>query len=250
MIHYHGGPITPNSSALACWTGRHAFVNFEHPQQIAIAAAVCQSFALDNGAFSAWKNRAPTRWKEYYAWCADLHLHPGCDFAIIPDVIDGDEVANDLLISEWPFKTFGVPVWHLHESLGRLNSLCQEWPRVALGSSGSYAQIGTSSWVKRMDEAMNIICDDTGRPQTRIHGLRMLDPRVFTVYPFASADSTNVARNIGIDQAWRGTYMPPNKDVRAQIIAARIESQQSAAFYDPELATTAQFPMFELAANS
>jgi hypothetical protein len=39
----------------------------------------------------------------------------------------------------------------------------------------------------------------------RLHGLRMLNPEVFSRLPFASADSTNIGRNIGIDQAWRGT---------------------------------------------
>jgi hypothetical protein len=38
--------------AHATWTRRHAFVSFERPEQVALAAEICQSFALDNGAFS------------------------------------------------------------------------------------------------------------------------------------------------------------------------------------------------------
>jgi len=37
--------------------------------------------------------------------------HPGFDWAIIPDVIDGDEAANDALVTAWPFgMVVGVPV--------------------------------------------------------------------------------------------------------------------------------------------
>ena len=53
-----------------------------------------------------------------------------------PDVIDGDEASNDELLLAWPKELRGVPVWHLHESLERLQRLASEWPTVAFGSSG------------------------------------------------------------------------------------------------------------------
>ena len=57
MIHYHGGPIYPVTAAFRLWRARHAFVSFAYPEQVEIAAEEAQSFALDNGAFSAWKSR-------------------------------------------------------------------------------------------------------------------------------------------------------------------------------------------------
>ncbi|MHC5537412.1 hypothetical protein ACYOEI_04160 [Singulisphaera rosea] len=60
----------------------------------------------------------------------------------------------------------------------------------------------------------------------------MLDPKIFSRFPFASADSTNIARNIGIDGKWRGTYTPPNMECRAQVMRERIESHQAAARWD------------------
>jgi hypothetical protein len=98
---------------------------------------------------------------------------------------------------------------------------------VAFGSSGDFAEIGTDAWWNRMYEAMNAACP-FGYPDAKLHGLRMLDPLVFSRFPFSSADSTNVARNIGIDQAWRGTYTPANKAGRGIVIADRIEAFQSA----------------------
>jgi hypothetical protein len=228
MIHYHGTPITPDEACGAVLLGRHAMVSFAAQQSLETVADVCQSFTLDNGAFSAWKaGRAITDWSGYYEWAIGWLSHPGCDWAIIPDVIDGTEEQNDALIMESPLD-FGVPVWHLHESLERLKKLANNWQRVALGSSGAFAQIGTSFWFHRMDEAMDAVCD-SGRPRCKLHGLRMLDPAIFQAFPFASADSTNIGRNIGIDSRWRGTYSPITKAGRAVAMAERIEAFNSAA---------------------
>ncbi|WP_206601766.1 hypothetical protein [Herbaspirillum aquaticum] len=74
--------------------------------------------------------------------------------------------------------------------------------------------------------------DRQGRPICKLHGLRMLDPEVFSRFPFASADSTNIGRNVGIDSAWRGTYTPPTKEARAALMRERIEAHQSLTFWD------------------
>ena len=237
MIHYHGLPITPNSCAVAAISGGHAFVSFRHPGQLSIAIEAAQSFALDNGAFSAWMSGSPVQdWAPYYAFVAGLHRLPPFDFAVIPDVINGDEAQNDALIAEWPWqsaktKHVGAPVWHMHESIERLARLCDEWPRVCIGSSGQFATVGNSSWWHRMGDAMNAVCDKEGRPVAKLHGLRMLDPAVFQHLPLASADSTNIGQNVGIDSAWRGTYSPSSKDVRAIVMRQRIESHQSAPLW-------------------
>jgi hypothetical protein len=199
-----------------------------------VAVAGCQSFAIDNGAFSAWRTGHPiTDWSGYYTFATAAKRQPSCDFAVIPDVIDGTEGDNDALVAEWPLPSwFGAPVWHLHESFTRLMRLIERFPRVCLGSSGEYTQIGTPRWWRRMNETMRTICDDAGSPRTRLHGLRMLDPVVFSRFPFTSADSTNIGRNIGIDQAWSGPYMPPTKEARTQLMRARIESVNAPSAYD------------------
>lgn len=208
-------------------------MSHRYPEQLGLVLEVCQSFALDNGAFSAWKSGKPVEdWSEYYAWVDDLRKYPGFDFAVIPDVIDGDESANDALIEEWPWQDardlgVGAPVWHMNESLNRLERLANDWPRVCIGSSGDYANVGDAKWWIRIAEAMEFACDDEGRPLTKLHGLRMLDPDVFGKLPFSSADSTNIARNVGIDVKWRGTYTPVSKDTRAIVMRERIETFQS-----------------------
>ena len=79
-----------------------------------------------------------------------------------------------------------------------------------------------------MAEAMGVLCDEQGRPKVQIHGLRMLDNTVFSHFPFSSADSTNVARNCGIDKAWNGPYAPKSADTRALVMMERIEAHASA----------------------
>lgn len=229
MIHYHGLPITPGTACATAISAGHAFVSFAHPDQLGIAVEVCQSFALDNGAFSAWRSGKPIYdWAPFYEWAASARRCPGCDFAVIPDVIDGDEAANDALVEAWPHGAFGAPVWHMHESIARFERLCLRWPRVCIGSSGEFAEVGAGAWWNRMAEALNAVCDEDGFPTSRLHGLRMLNPEVFSRLPLASADSTNIGRNVGIDKAWRGTYTPPNKDVRAAVMRSRIESTNGA----------------------
>jgi len=230
IIHYHGSPITPASAAAKVLAGRHSFVSFANPDQLAIAIEVCQSFALDNGAFSAWMSGDPvTDWNPFYQWVAKYMNTPNFDFFVIPDVIDGDEKANDQLLKECPLPNhMGAPVWHMHESTVRFQWLARTYPRVCIGSSGEFAMIGTQKWWERINVALSSIIDSEGQPICKLHGLRMLNPEVFTRIPFSSADSTMVGRNVGMDGAWKGTYMPPDKDWRAQVLASRIEAHNAA----------------------
>jgi hypothetical protein len=241
LIHYHGLPITPATAARAAVGGGHAFVSFRYPEQLGLVLDVCQSFAVDNGAFSAWKiGKSVTDWTRYYDWVAELQRYPNFDFAVIPDIIDGDEQANDALVDEWPWRGsakggwIGAPVWHMHESIDRLQRLALEWQRVCLGSSGKYATVGNDKWWGRIAEAMNAVCDKNGNPITKLHGLRMLNPDVFSRLPLSSADSTNIARNVGIDSAWRGTYQPTTKECRALVMRDRIESHQATTFWEQQ----------------
>jgi hypothetical protein len=229
MIHYHGGSITPDPCAIKTWKGRHAFISFADFRQIGLAAEICQSFSLDNGAFSFWKSGKSIDWDSYFK-CVDLwRNHPGFDFAVVPDVIEGSEEENDSLLDDWPFKKHqAAAVWHTNESIDRLVMLANEWPTVAIGSSGEYDVSKPERLIDRMADVLPHICDKNGRPICKLHGLRMLNPVVFSRLPLASADSTNVARNIGIDSAWRGTYQPASKETRAAVLVERIEQLNSA----------------------
>jgi hypothetical protein len=78
-----------------------------------------------------------------------------------------------------------------------------------------------------MSEAMDAICDEHGRPLAKLHGLRMLNPAIFTLLPLTSGDSTNAAVNCGSIKRF-GMYLPPTAAQRAAVIAERIEAHNSA----------------------
>lgn len=236
MIHYHGTPVGGEREQVVRFLhGRHALLPWPRCEDLGAAAEVCRSFCVDNGAFSAWKSgRAVDDWSGYYLWVQQICHHPGFDFAIVPDVIDGDERQNDGLIAEWRSHfarpDVGAPVWHLHESLERLDRLVSRWHRVCLGSSGEYAQTQTDRWWERIDEAMRVACDRDGRPRCKLHGLRMLDPAIFCALPLASADSTNAVRNASSVRRF-GMYCPPTHSQRLCVIADRIEAHNSPPIY-------------------
>jgi hypothetical protein len=223
MIAYHGGPFSDPMIATEVWRKHHAMISFARKEQIEIAAENASSFALDNGAFSLWRSgQHRPDWQSYYRWVEGLRSHPGFDFAIIPDVIDGSEEENDDLLVEWPFLD-GVPVYHLHEPLDRLLRLARSYSRVALGSSGPYRSTCTLRWWDRISEIMSLLCDDAGHPDAKLHGLRMLAPAILEQLPLASADSAMVARNVTRDCKWRGTFAPRSKAARAVVLRDRIE---------------------------
>jgi len=239
MIHYHGGPITPDTCAIRAWAGRHAFVSFSDTRQIGLASEICQSFGLDNGAYPIWKKMQKgllpkdfcwhQHWIDYIEFVEYWKNHPRCDFAVIPDVIGGGEKENDQLIAEWPHGDFGVPVWHMDESDERLIRLANCFSRVAIGSCGEYDVKYPTRCIQKLKDALRHIVDKNGFPICKLHGLRMLNQQIFRYVPLSSADSTNVARNIGIDKAWSGAYSPKSKETRASILVERIESVNSAS---------------------
>jgi hypothetical protein len=196
-VHYHGTPITPRT-VLNELGGRNFCISFWRPDDVEVCHQIGQSNMLDNGAFSAWMEAMRTGkklnldWKAFYAW-AEKWLAYRTTWAVIPDVIMGTAEENDALIAQWPHGQRGAPVWHMHEPIDRLKRLCDEWERVCIGSSAQYKVVGADNWHHRMTEAMNAICK-TGRVPNWLHMLRGMNASRWG-YPFASVDSTDIARN-------------------------------------------------------
>jgi len=190
-IHYHGTPITPRT-VIEHLKGRSFCVSFERPDDVVWCHRYGEGVMLDNGAFTAWRNGKTPDWQAFYAW-AEEWLAYRTSWAVIPDVIMGDAEQNDALIQQWPHRQRGAPVWHMHEPVERLMRLCDEWERVCIGSSAEYRVVGSPLWHNRMAEAMNMICK-TGRVPSWLHMLRGMAAAQWG-YPFASVDSTDIARN-------------------------------------------------------
>lgn len=242
MIHYHGTRIGGKKcDAPEILRGRHALVSYAEPSDLPIVMDVCQSFVLDNGAFSAWNQTGErVNVKTYHEWVSQYYRHPGFDWCLIPDTIDGTHEDNHEMLVQWSnlnrkTQIRCMPVFHFHEPLEVLQTMLaathsRVYEGIALGSSGEYPNPGTQKWWKRMDEIMGVLCDEDGRPKCKIHGLRMLDPLIFQQVPLSSADSTNAGRNNNQLNRF-GMYPPPTAGQRAAVIAARIESFNSAPIY-------------------
>lgn len=193
MIHYHGTPISPINAFIEL-AGRHFCVSFMAQQDVARAHHLGQSVMLDNGAFTIWLKGGDRGfdWKAYYDWC-ECWLTSPSTWAVIPDAIDKPEEVQDRLIADWPFRHKGAPVWHMNESLDRLLRLIDEWPRVCIGSTQRYAVIRSPAWEQRMDQIWNLVAR-TRRFLPTLHmlrGMQLAGGR----WPFASTDSTDIARN-------------------------------------------------------
>jgi len=234
----HGTPFGGTHKDRASFIrGRHVLIPFPNPEDLPIAGECAASFCLDNGAFSAWKSGKPVAdWSPYIEFCQTWMRHPAFDFCIIPDVIDGSETANNELMDWFVINSDRrlrkAPVWHLHESTDRLRMLVDRFDIVCLGSSGDYKSPGGKRWWIRIGEAMKAACDEHGRPIAKLHGLRMLNPKIFTRIPLSSADSTNCARNSTCNERF-GMYPSPHRFQRAVNIADRIEIHQSPPIWKP-----------------
>lgn len=190
-IHYHGTPLTPRSE-LEKMAGKHFCVSFAHPSDADWCAAHGQSVMWDNGAFSLHTKGKAVDWSRFYEWVGPRLGHP--HWAVIPDVIDGDVDDNLALIRQWPHpRELSAVVWHMAEPIDHLLSLSEMgFAKLCFGSSGAYWQVGSDRWARRCDEAFNALERRGLRPWVHmLRGLALCGDH----WPFASADSVNVARN-------------------------------------------------------
>lgn len=170
-----------------------------------------ETFWLDNGAFTAFKNGISIADDEayldgFYAWAEDITDRCPQALVIIPDVIDGSTAQNDDMIREALGSSIGhermVPVWHLHEDLDWLTSLAKDFNHVAIGSSGDFWKVNSPEWKARIDEMFTHLDALYADPdfaaayvQPKIHMLRGI--AVMDAHRFDSADSVNIAVNHG-----------------------------------------------------
>jgi hypothetical protein len=188
-IHYHGTPINPHRE-IHKMAGKHFCVSFVDPRQLDWCLQHGQSVMIDNGAFSMFTQGKEVNWNDFYEFLEPHLCHP--HWAVIPDVIGGSVEENDELIKECALpEEFTAVVWHLNEPFERLERLADSGRKVCFGSSGEYWQVGSASWCRRVDQAFNTLVKRGTLPW--IHMLRGM--AVSHLYPFASVDSTNVARN-------------------------------------------------------
>lgn len=191
MLHYHGTPLTPRAELLKM-AGKHFCVSFAAPGDADWCLSHAQSVMWDNGAFSIWRSGKTLDLSKFAEWVEPRLGHP--HWAVVPDVIGGEIADNLRMIAEWPHRRdLSAVVWHLDESVDHLLKLTDMgFGKICFGSTERYDPVGSDAWARRADEAFNAL--SRAGPLPWVHMLRGLS-LCGDKWPFASADSTNVARN-------------------------------------------------------
>lgn len=193
MIHYHGTPITKRDPNLTKLAGREFCVSYAHPQDADWCIQNAQSIMWDNGAFTSYTKGKLFDKSGYTTWLDDKLY--GANWAVVPDKIGGSVSEQREYSADWPYPDhLSCFVWHMDLPIEWLKELVETKPRVAFGSSGLYWKVGSKEWCDRSDEAWEAIDKTGARPWVHMmRGLSVCGKR----WPFASADSTNIARNHG-----------------------------------------------------
>ena len=233
MIHYHGTPLTPRAE-LYKMAGKHFCVSFANPSDATTCLQIGQSVMWDNGAFTTFTQGKKFNYNKFYSWLEDKLGHP--HWAVIPDVIDGDVHEQKKLLLTWPFNiSLGSPVWHMGLSLDYLEFLCDNYPKVCFGSSGEYWDVGSPKWMSRCDKAFNRLVKNNYIPWVHmLRGLAQAGKR----YPFASADSVNVARNF------------KDKPQCPEFMARKIDSVQCPIFWEKQFEQSDMFSTSSFSSSS
>ncbi len=229
MIHYHGTPFTPKSER-AKMAGKHFCVSFAHPDDANWCMENGQSVMWDNGAFS-FRSKGGLDPIAFSIWVDPRLAHP--HWAVIPDVIDGDVDEQKQLINQWNHsKELSAPVWHMGLDIDWLLHLSESFPRICFGSTQKFWQVGSELWERRADEAFNALERRGLRPWVHmLRGLSLCGER----WPFASADSTNVALNFKGSRSRHLSPVCPERmarviDARQSPVKWRLRAEQSDLF--------------------
>lgn len=215
MIHYHGTPLTPRCE-LEKMAGKNFCVSFANPNDADWCALNGQSIMWDNGAFSMRDKKKSFDPKAFDEWVSPRLSHP--HWAVVPDVIGGDVSEQKTAMSQWTHpKELSAPVWHMGLSVDWLIELAEAWPRLCFGSSHDVWQVGSAAWSRKADSAFNAMERRGLRPW--VHMLRGLS-LCGDIWPFASADSCNVALN------FKGSHTRNLPPVCPERMARRIDAVQ------------------------
>lgn len=222
MIHYHGTPLTPRSELMKM-AGKCFCVSYAAPNDADWCLAHGQSVMWDNGAFSAYTKGKAFDQMKFAEWVEPRLGHP--HWAVIPDVIDGSVDEQRNRIAAWPHSSqLSAPVWHMALPIDWLLELTDNFPRVCFGSSGKYWQVGSEAWERRADEAFNAMVKRGHLPWVHmLRGLALCGDR----WPFASADSVNVALN------FKGSKSRGTPEVCPERMARNIDARQSPIKWNP-----------------
>lgn len=213
MIPFHGTPIGSyhrNKDVLRginmvlTWTTYSSVVKGARthvPTKSGILhARLANALLLDCGAFPFWRaqkrnnNPKPLDFQSVIKWYREMMIYNENTNVIMPDVIEGGEYENDMMLERFPLDLVSIawPVWHTEESIHRLIRLARKYGKICIGPMGRHSHVTGKAYTERMIEVFNAITRDAYG--TKIHALRGLQ-LAGGPFPFDQADSTDAGRN-------------------------------------------------------
>lgn len=196
--------------------GKNFCVSFANPGDADWCQSFGQSVMWDNGAFSMRDKKSAFDPEAFARWVEPRLGHP--HWAVVPDVIGGDVNDQREAMATWAHpKSLSAPVWHMGLSIDWLIEIADGWEKICFGSSHDIWQVGTDKWTRKADAAFNALEQRGLRPW--VHMLRGLS-LCGDIWPFASADSCNVALN------FKGDSRRGNGAICPERMARRIDAVQ------------------------
>lgn len=200
-VCYIGTPVTP-ADVLLTLAGKAFCLTYYYRDKFNLVTmeALASLLMIDWGGYPAWKNGEDLNEEYragYYQW-VDPILDRPTTWAVIPDIIGAPSQINDALLKEWPHgRERGAPVYHLDAEMmqgpSRMLRLLDEYPRVCIGWAEKDLPILGEDHRRCLDILWNEIAKRHRRTPVVHHfrGTQLATHR----WPFATLDSTDVARN-------------------------------------------------------
>jgi hypothetical protein len=200
-VCYIGTPVTPNSELLTL-AGKAFCLTYYYRDKFSppVMEGLASQLMLDWGGYPAWKAgvELDAAYRAgYYEWVDPLLDRP-TTWAVICDVIGAGSQELDQLLKEWPHgRDRGAPVYHLDaqmmQPVDRMLRLLDEYPRVCIGWAEKDLPILGPDHQRCLDHLWNEIAKRHQRTPVVHHfrGTQLATHR----WPFATLDSTDVARN-------------------------------------------------------
>lgn len=226
---YVGTPVTPNEELMRL-AGKAFCLTYFYRSRFNLATMdmLASLKMADVGSYPLWRSgeeMTDAYRAGYYAWVDPL-LDSPTTWAVIPDPIGAGSQFLDALLKEWPHgRERGAPVYHLDASFTqppeRMLRLLDEYPRVCIGWAEKSLPILGEDHERCQDILWNEIAKRHQRTPVIHHfrGTQLSRHR----WPYASLDSTDVARNhnrpqndaLKMADRWDAANCPPRWTPRA-----------------------------------
>lgn len=141
---------------------------------------------LDSGAFSAWNQGVTIRVEDYISFVKKYRKSISL-YAVLDVIGDAEGTWRNQKIME-DAGLCPLPCFHFGEPLKYLERYVREYDYIAIG--GLAKKGARPEMFEFLDRCFDVICDDKGMPQTRVHGFAVTSLKAMRRYPWYSVDST------------------------------------------------------------